>query len=64
MRARRVQERGASARRCERRETGGNAGVARLDYDRIHDEAIVIDAVCPLMMRRQYIDWWIEGGAS
>ena len=38
--------------------------MARLDHDRIHDEAIVIDAVCPLMRRRQYIDGWIEGGAT
>ena len=38
--------------------------MARLDHDRVHDEAIVIDAVCPLMMRRQYIDWWIEGGVT
>ena len=38
--------------------------MARLDHDRIHDEAIVIDAVCPLMRRRQYIDGWIEGGVT
>ena len=38
--------------------------MAELDHDRIHDEAIVIDAVCPLMLRRQYIDWYIEGGAT
>ena len=38
--------------------------MAKLDTDRVHDEAIVIDAVCPLMMRRQYIDWWIEGGVT
>ncbi len=38
--------------------------MARPDHARIHDEAIVIDAVCPLMMQRRYIDWWIEGGAS
>ena len=38
--------------------------MATLDYNRIHDDAIVIDAVCPLMMLRQYIDWWIEGGVT
>ena len=38
--------------------------MAGLDHERVHDEAIVIDAVCPLMMRRQYIDLWIEGGAT
>ena len=41
-----------------------DVGVARLDHERIHDEAIVIDAVSPLAMRRQYIDWYIEGGAT
>ena len=40
--------------------TGG--GPSR--HERVHDEAIVVDAVCPLMLRRQYIDWWIEGGAT
>ena len=38
--------------------------MAKLDHNRVHDEAIVIDAVCPLMLRRQYIDWYIEGGAT
>ena len=41
-----------------------DVGVARLDHERIHDEAIVIDAVSPLAMRRQYIDRYIEGGAT
>ena len=35
-----------------------------IDDKRLHDEAIVIDAVCPLMMDRRYIDWWIEGGVT
>ncbi len=38
--------------------------MAKPDFERIHDEAVVIDAVCPLMVRREYIDWWIEGGVS
>ena len=38
--------------------------MTRTDYERIHDEAIVIDAVCPLLRCRRYIDWWIEGGAT
>ena len=38
--------------------------MASTDHDRVHDQAIVIDAVCPLMLRREYIDWWIEGGAT
>jgi membrane dipeptidase len=35
-----------------------------LDAKRIHDEAIVIDATCPLMRRHDLIHWWIEGGAT
>ena len=38
--------------------------MAKLDHDRVHDEAIVIDAVSPLAIRRQYIDGYIEGGAT
>jgi membrane dipeptidase len=30
---------------------------------RIHREAIVIDATCPLLTG-DYVDWWIEGGAT
>ncbi len=29
---------------------------------RIHNEAIVIDATCPLLNETSYADWWIEGG--
>jgi membrane dipeptidase len=31
---------------------------------RVHDEAIVIDATCPLMRRHDLIKWWIEGGTT
>lgn len=34
------------------------------DALRIHREAIVIDATCPLMKRQDLIQWWIEGGAT
>jgi len=34
------------------------------DYRRVHDEAIVIDATCPLLNDFEYIDWWIEGGTT
>lgn len=34
------------------------------DYERIHREAIVIDATCPLLNEPDYIDWWIEGGTT
>ena len=30
----------------------------------LHDEAIVIDAVCPLLMNKKYIEWYKEGGAT
>ncbi|MBN9262034.1 MAG: hypothetical protein BGN89_12770 [Alphaproteobacteria bacterium 64-6] len=31
---------------------------------RLHREAIIIDATCPLARSHQYIDWWREGGAT
>jgi membrane dipeptidase len=31
---------------------------------RIHEEAIIIDATCPLMRRHDLIHWWIEGGVT
>ncbi len=34
------------------------------DAQRVHAEAIVIDATCPLMNEPEYIQWWIEGGAT
>ncbi len=34
------------------------------DFERVHREAIVIDATCPLMRRQDLIHWWIEGGAT
>lgn len=43
----------------------GTENTVRADYERLHDEAIVIDAVAPLMNSHpQFIDWWIEGGAT
>jgi membrane dipeptidase len=37
---------------------------AAADYLRVHAEAIVIDAVCPLLADPRYIPWWVEGGAT
>ncbi len=34
------------------------------DAERIHREAIVIDAVCPLLQKKQFINWYQEGGAT
>lgn len=34
------------------------------DALRIHKEAIVIDATCPLIKRQDLIHWWIEGGTT
>ena len=31
---------------------------------RLHRDAIIIDATCPLARSRQYLDWWREGGAT
>jgi membrane dipeptidase len=36
----------------------------KVDHERVHKEAIVIDATCPLMRRQDLIHWWIEGGAT
>lgn len=30
----------------------------------LHREAIVIDGTCPLLRRREYVDWYIEGGVT
>ena len=38
--------------------------MATVDYERVHNDAIVIDATCPLMRRQDLIHWWIEGGAT
>lgn len=38
---------------------------AHADPGRIHSEAIVIDATCPLMNTHPHlVDWWIEGGVT
>lgn len=34
------------------------------DAQRFHDEAIVIDATCPLLNDPTYISWWVEGGVT
>lgn len=34
------------------------------DATTVHASAIVIDAVCPLLRDPDYVDWWIEGGAT
>jgi len=30
----------------------------------LHTEAIVIDGTCPLLRRREFVDWYIEGGVT
>jgi membrane dipeptidase len=35
-----------------------------IDASRLHRDAIIIDATCPLARSRSYIDWWREGGAT
>jgi membrane dipeptidase len=34
------------------------------DAARVHRSATVIDMVCPLLVREQYIDEWVKGGAT
>ncbi len=31
---------------------------------RVHGEAVVIDATCPLLREPEYIDWYIQGGCT
>ncbi|MBL8691073.1 MAG: dipeptidase [Rhodospirillaceae bacterium] len=35
-----------------------------VDAGKLHREAIVIDAVCPLLSGQKYTDWYIEGGVT
>ncbi|MBM3275615.1 MAG: membrane dipeptidase, partial [Candidatus Sericytochromatia bacterium] len=35
-----------------------------IDAEKLHREAIVIDAVCPLLSGQKYTDWYIEGGVT
>jgi len=30
----------------------------------LHRDAVVIDGTCPLLRRREYVDWYIQGGAT
>lgn len=40
------------------------AGRQAVDYETLHRESIIIDAVCPLLQDRRYIDWYRQGGAT
>ena len=35
-----------------------------VDAEKLHREAIVIDAVCPLLTGQKYTDWYAEGGVT
>ena len=30
----------------------------------LHRDAIVIDGTCPLLRRKEFVDWYIEGGVT
>lgn len=34
------------------------------DPKTLHDDAIVIDMTCPLVLKAKYVDWYREGGAT
>lgn len=34
------------------------------EAEELHRSAIVIDAVCPLLRSKQYVDWYLEGGVT
>ncbi len=33
-----------------------------MDYQTLHDDAVIIDGTCPLLRKPAYIDWFKEGG--
>jgi membrane dipeptidase len=35
-----------------------------MDGKALHDESVVIDAVCPLLTEKAYVDWYKEGGVT
>ena len=41
-----------------------NKEIQSADSATLHRESIVIDAVCPLLQDRQYIDWYRQGGVT
>jgi membrane dipeptidase len=34
------------------------------DWKKLHQEAIVVDGTCPLLRQPEFVDWYIEGGAT
>jgi len=34
------------------------------DAETLHRDAVVIDAVCPLLRQKKYVDWYYEGGVT
>ena len=34
------------------------------EASRLHQDAIVIDGTCPLLRRKEFVDWYIEGGVT
>ena len=40
------------------------AATPAADFETLHRDSIVIDAVCPLLQDRQYMDWYRQGGAT
>src|SRR4051812_39473194 len=30
----------------------------------LHESSIVVDGTCPLLRRREFVDWYIEGGVT
>ncbi len=45
----------------------GNASGDRgmtIDFAELHGRSVVIDAVCPLLVRKEFVDWYREGGVT
>ena len=38
--------------------------MTEIDSERLHRDSIVIDAVCPLLRDKKYVEWYAEGGCT
>ena len=41
-----------------------SGGTETVNHQELHDDAIIIDATCPLMESRDHIRWYLEGGMT
>ena len=34
------------------------------EAQRLHDDALVVDGACPLLVVKEFVDWYMEGGVD